>query len=266
MDYIDDDGIIGCPDVQADYWEQQHTTTTCATTAECSILRQFGYDIDQDEFAYISAANGWYQPGSGTEPEDIGKMMDMAGIANHAVDNASLANLLYEISKGHGVIVGVKSDQLWESGGAFQELKNFIIRKSGLDTPEWQPADHAIMVTGMDFSDPEHPMVIVNDSGEPTGKGHAYPLDRFMDAWQNGNFYYTATDDPLPSIAQNAATLEQIDWSAYENGISLEDGDVMLGTTQAALDTHLGTTQGALDTHLGTTQAARMDDDFYRMI
>ena len=264
MDYIDD-GIIGCPDVQADYWEQQHTATTCATTAECSILRQFGYDIDQDEFAYISAANGWYQPGAGTEPEDIGKMMDMAGIANHAVDNASLENLLYELSKGHGVIVGVKSDQLWE-GGALQELKNFLIRKSGLDTPEWRPADHAIMVTGMDFSDPEHPMVIVNDSGDPTGKGHAYPLDRFMDAWQNGNFYYTATDDPLPSIAQNAATLEQIDWSAYENGISSENGEAMLGTTQGALNAHLGTTQGALNTHLGTTQAARMDDDFFRMI
>ena len=55
-------------------------------------------------------------------------------------------------------------------------------------------------MTGFDVSDPDHPMVIVNDPGSPDGQGAAYPLDRFMDAWENSNFHMTATDNPLPSF------------------------------------------------------------------
>jgi len=221
MDYVND-SIIGCPDVQADYWEMQHFDDNCAPTAEGSIIKQFGYDYDQDQFAYISAANGWYTPGGGgTSPEDVGNMMDLFNIPNHTVQNAGVADLISELSQGHGVIVAVRSEQLWEQG-PLSELKNFIIQKAGLDTSEWNPADHAIVVTGIDFSDTHNPMVLVNDSGEPGGQAHAYPLDRFMDAWQNSDFYYTATNSPLPSMSQDSSMLASIDWSAYTNGSNVQ--------------------------------------------
>ena len=116
------DGIVGCPDTQADYWEMQHFDDNCATTAEGSIIKQFGYDYDQDQFAYISAANGWYAPGGGTSPEDVGNMMDLFNIPNHTVQNAGVADLIAELSQGHGVIVGVRSEQLWDQG-LLAELK-----------------------------------------------------------------------------------------------------------------------------------------------
>ena len=102
--------ILGVPNAQADFWDMQEFADNCEPTAESFISRQFGYDnISTNDFAYISNANGWYQPGGGTSPDDIGNMMDMFGIENHTYSNASIENLASELMEGHGVIVGVRS-------------------------------------------------------------------------------------------------------------------------------------------------------------
>lgn len=223
-----DGNLIGAPNVQADYWELQNYSDNCATTAEGSIINQFGYNFTQDEYAYISAANGWYNPGGGTSPEDVGKMMDLFEIPNHTVENAGVADLINELQQGHGVIVGVKADQLWDSSSVFTDLKNFILEKTGLDSSDFTPADHAIVVTGIDFSDASNPMVLINDSGEPNGQGHPYPLARFVEAWENSNFYYTATDTPLPSmLAQNGNNSISFDWGSLSNGFDVMSQDFL---------------------------------------
>ena len=48
-------------------------------------------------------------------------------------------------------------------------------------------SNHAVEVIGVDHSDPEHPMVILNDSGSPDGKGEMIPLDVFEGAWEDGD-------------------------------------------------------------------------------
>ena len=192
--------ILGVPNAQADFWDMQEFADNCEPTSESFIIRQFGFDgISTNDFAYISQANGWYMPGGGTSPEHMGDLMDIFGIENHTNPNASIEDLAAEIMQGHGVIVGVRSDQLWDQG-PLQELWNWAAKQFGFDNPVDSPADHALCVTGFDLSDPDHPMVIVNDPGHPQGAGQAYPLDRFMDAWENSNFHMTATDNPLPAF------------------------------------------------------------------
>ena len=192
--------ILGVPNAQADFWDMQEFADNCEPTSESFIIRQFGFDnISTNDFAYISQANGWYMPGGGTSPEHMGDMMDLFGIDNHTIENASLEELANEIANGHGVIVGVNAGQLWDQG-PLQELFNWASKAFGFDNPVDAPADHALCVTGFDVSDPDHPMVIVNDPGHPDGQGASYPLDRFMDAWENSNFHMTATDNPLPSF------------------------------------------------------------------
>lgn len=211
------DGVIGMPEVQADFYDGvQAWSDSCAVAAEASIIRQFGIDLDEENAAYISAQHGWYQPGSGTSPEMVGNIMDMYDIGNHTVVNASAADLAQELSQGHGVIVGVRADQLWEQG-AGNELMNFLAKAFGLDTNEYMPADHAIVVTGIDLSDENNPMVLINDTGVPDCKAQPYPLDRFMDAWENSNFYYTATDSALPSMTGdlNSPAWHDIPWGAW---------------------------------------------------
>lgn len=192
--------ILGVPNAQADFWDMQEFADNCEPTSESFIIRQFGFDgISTNDFAYISQANGWYMPGGGTSPEHMGDMMDLFGIDNHTIENASLEELANEIANGHGVIVGVNAGQLWDQG-PLQELFNWASKAFGFDNPVDAPADHALCVTGFDVSDPAHPMVIVNDPGHPDGQGASYPLDRFMDAWENSSFHLTATDNPLPSF------------------------------------------------------------------
>ncbi len=211
------DHIIGMPDVQVEYFDGiQIWNDSCAVAAEASIIRQFGIDLNEGEAAYISAQNGWYQPGGGTSPEVIGNLMDLYNIDNHSVAHASISDLAQELSQGHGVIVGVRSDQLWDQGAGF-ELKNFLCKAFGFDSSDYLPADHAIVVTGIDLSDPDNPMVLINDSGVPNGGAQAYPLDRFMDAWENSDFYYTATNSALPSMAGdlNTPEWEGLNWGQW---------------------------------------------------
>ena len=185
---------IGDPVSHIHEWEMQIENDNCAVAAEISLINHFGFDISQEEANMISAENGWYQPGGGTSADDIGNMMDMFGIANHSCLNASVQDLAAELAAGHGVIVGIHNDDLYNNSS----ISNIICDIFGIDNPQDMPANHAVVVTGIDVSDPSHPMVVLNDPGTPDGAGARYPLDAFMDAWENSGFRYTATDQPLP--------------------------------------------------------------------
>lgn len=190
--------FIGDPESQVDNWQLQDMPDNCAVAAETSLINQFlPQDLSLHDANYISMSNGWWAPGSGTDPSEIGNLMDLCGIPNHTVMNADITDLAKELQSGHGVIVGVNSAELWDEG-VLGDLKNWLIKDLGLDSSAFTQADHAVVVTGMDFSNPDHPMVVLNDSGTPNGAGAEYPLDKFMDAWENSGFYYTATDVSLP--------------------------------------------------------------------
>lgn len=208
-----DDYIIGTPDIQAGSWELQMQPDNCAVVAEMSLINQFGIGLTQEQADYISSSNGWYHPGGGTSPADIGNMMDMYGIPNHSVQNATLDDLARELQAGHGVIVGLDSDQLWDQG-PLNDLKIALCKGLGLDSSQFMPADHAVVVTGIDASDPNNPMVILNDSGTPDGQAIHYPLDKFMDAWENSDFYYTSTDIPLPD-GSFMGSLQGVDFAPW---------------------------------------------------
>jgi hypothetical protein len=193
MDY--DDYFIGDPAAQMDDWIYQDADN-CAVAAETSIINQFlTVDLTLDEAGYISSSSGWWQPGMGTNPDEIGNLMDVYNIPNHTVMGGSIEQLAWELEQGNGLIVGVNSAELWDEG-ILNTIKQFFLDAFGLD--DINPADHAVVVTGIDVSNPDQPMVILNDSGTPNGAAAAYPLDQFVDAWQNSGFYYTATDIPIP--------------------------------------------------------------------
>lgn len=210
---------IGDPAEQMDDWVFQNEIDNCAVAAETSLINQFvDTPLSLDEANYISYSNGWWQPGDGTQMDEIGNLMDLRGIPNHTVTDASVEQLVAELQNGNGVIVGVNSHELWDEG-ILNDLKQFFYEAFGLDNPDFNPANHAVVVTGIDLSDPNHPMAILNDSGTPNGAAARYPLDQFVDAWDNSGFFYTATDIPIPDQT-----------SPSDLGIDL--GDLLgLGTT-----------------------------------
>jgi hypothetical protein len=169
---------------------QQQYSDTCAIKSQQIILNEFGIDVNEEQLVQYSAEHGWYQgDGSGTNMGNVGNLLEEAGIPCTRQANANAFNLVSELSQGHKVIVGVDSAELW--GNKFTAWWNDFYHG---DTP-----DHALIVSGIDTSDPNNVKVIVTDPG--TGEGYKeYPLDQFMDAWSDSQCYMVSTDVPVPKV------------------------------------------------------------------
>ncbi|MDP3114401.1 MAG: hypothetical protein Q8M98_06450 [Candidatus Cloacimonadaceae bacterium] len=180
MPWDDNPAIVGTPNADQNHWQQQETDFTCAVQAQRGIIEQFtGEEVSESQLVYEATANGWLTE-NGMNPDDVGNLLELHGVPCHTNDGASIQDLMSELSEGRKVIVGVDSGELWHG----EPLEDFF----------HQSADHAIWVTGVDFTDPNNPQVIINDSGDPNGAGKQYALNDFMDAWQDSGFNYVATD------------------------------------------------------------------------
>lgn len=212
------DMTIGTPDLYD--WEMQIMPDNCAVEAERAILNLFTSNpLSQNDAMFISTSHGWYMPGSGTSIGDVGNLLELCGIPTHSIQSASISDLATELSMGHGVIVGVDSLELWDSG-PLADIKQHLSSTLGIDFGDSGP-NHAVLVTGIDISNPADPMVILNDSGVPDGQGVAYPMEKFLQAWQDSGFHYTATDIALPTN-QILGDLSQMD--SILNAMSLFAG------------------------------------------
>lgn len=176
-------------DIPSDGIQQQYSDT-CAIKSQQIILNEFGIPVTEDQLVQYSYERGWYQgDGTGTTFEDVGNLLEEANIPCTRQENANVFNVVSELSQGHKVIVAVDSGELW--GNKFSAWCNDFFNG---DTP-----DHALIVSGIDTSDPENIQVIVTDPGN--GDYHkSYPLDQFMDAWSDASCYMVSTDVAVPDV------------------------------------------------------------------
>ena len=195
LNLVDYNGIIGMPYNPV----QQQYEDTCAIKSQQLILNEFGIAVTEDQLVQYSIANGWYT-GNGTQPHDVGRILADAGIPCTQHENATKFDLISELSKGHKVIVGVDSGELWDNG-VMEGLEDIV---------NGQGADHALIVAGIDNTDPDNPMVLITDPG--TGDVcKSYPLDQFMDAWADSKHYMVSTDIPTPSATEQFVVNGQMD-------------------------------------------------------
>ncbi len=181
-------GVVGTPDVDQGYWEQQTTDFTCAVEAQRGIIEEFtGQHVSEAQLTYEATVNGWLSD-HGMSPADAGSLLELYGIDCHSSTGATVEDLMAELAQGHKVIVGVDSGEIWRNDFPLEDFFH-------------QSADHAIWVTGVDMTDAAHPKVIVNDSGDPNGAGKAYDLQTFANAWQDSGFFYVATNDAPPDMS-----------------------------------------------------------------
>lgn len=175
---------------------QQQYSDTCAIKSQQIIMNEFGIPVTEEQLVEYSYQQGWYN-GNGTTCEDVGKLLEEGGIPVHRQENANVFDLVSELAQGHKVIVGVDSSELWR--GKFQGwLEDFFAGE--------QP-DHALIVSGIDTSDPNNILVCVTDPG--TGEhNRKYPLDQFMDAWADSDSYMVATDIPAPDSLPEMANFD----------------------------------------------------------
>lgn len=164
----------------------QHYDDTCAIKSQEILMNASGLNVTEEELRSEAIRNGWYAPGIGTPKEDIGKLMEAHGMEVRQQIHGSMFNLVGELSKGHPVIVGVDSGELWHSG----------IDETFEDIIKGPCADHALIVGGIEFND-DFTGGTVNLIDPGNGDfSIGYDIEQFCDAWDDSdNFMVSILDD-----------------------------------------------------------------------
>lgn len=167
--------VTGNPAASMEYWEFQGDTGRCALYSEKFVIEELtGQDIDIEDFAEVAKANGWFTEEGGTTFLNMNNMLDYYGIENQMSFHNSITDIENCLNNGGKVIVSIDSDEIWYG------------TSNNIFSPD-SAADHAVEVIGIDRTDPNHPMVILNDSGTPDGRGEMVPLEVFEGAWEDGD-------------------------------------------------------------------------------
>lgn len=189
---------------------QQTWPDSCAIMSQKFIMDEFGIvnpetgvPYTEDELVQYAADHGYYD--GGTPLNEIGHIMNDAGIPCHLSVENNVYNLVEQLAQGHKVIVAVDADELWAGDDILTRLGEWFKELFMGEVP-----NHALVVTGIDTSDPNNVMVVVDDPG--TGDHmKAYPLKEFMDAWQDSSCFMCSTDVPAPDLTNFDYTAGHID-------------------------------------------------------
>lgn len=174
------------PGATAENVHQQYDDS-CAIKSQQMILESFGQHISEEQLVQEAEKLGIYTRNeSGTEAGDVGRLLEEHGVGVHTQYGANTYDLVYELSQGHKVIVGVDANELWKPS-VWQSLKDYV----------WCSPNHALVVTGIDTTDSDNVQVILSDpgSGEVAAR---YPMNAFVDAWSDSNCFMVATNDAPP--------------------------------------------------------------------
>ncbi|MGL6342799.1 MAG: hypothetical protein ACRC80_27125 [Waterburya sp.] len=175
-----------------EHWHEQTYDDTCGIVAQEYILddigQAYGIDFSEDELRDTAAAAGWYTPDGGTPMMQVGNLLEAYGIGVEKSINASLDDIDQQLEAGHKVLVAVDADEIWNPNDIDDD--DLIANLQGMPG---QSPNHTVQVIGIDNSDPNNPMVILNDPGTPDGQGLTVPADDFLNAWSDSNNFMVAT-------------------------------------------------------------------------
>jgi hypothetical protein len=172
--------LVGNPQFDSSHFHQQSYDNTCAIVAQQGILESHGIVVSENDLMQIATENGWFSH-DGTLMKDMGGLLEYFGIDVDYASNATIHDLVIELSQGDKVIVGLDASEIWTP-------------QSNGDISNWYSAElpdqgHAVWITGIDI---ENGVVYMNDSGIPNGAGRPVALNDFINAWEDfGNNYCT---------------------------------------------------------------------------
>lgn len=184
-----DDQIIGDPLEDIEHWHIQTYDDTCAVVSQEFILDELtGIDFEENELRQEALDNGWYTPGGGTPLECTGNLLEAHGIPVEKGYGCTLEDIAQKLEQGEKVIVGIDADEICNPTGYDED--DLIANAYGMPG---QGANHAVQVIGIDTSDPNNPLVILNDPGRENGQGLMIPADEFLNAWEDSDHFMVAT-------------------------------------------------------------------------
>lgn len=167
--------VSGTPATDMETWQCQGHTNRCTLYSQMFVVEQItGEDINVEDFVNTATDNGWFTEEGGATALNMDKMLTYYNIDHDMIFDANMEQLETELINGNKLIVSVDSGQIWYGDS------------NDIFSPATQ-ADHALQVIGIDHSNPNNPMVILNDSGTSSGCGEMVPWDIFENAWAAGD-------------------------------------------------------------------------------
>lgn len=237
--------VIGTPLADTHYFPgAQSYADTCAIRCQEFILRQFtGVAVPEKLLVDEARAHGWYTDGRGTSQGNLGNLLELHGVPVNRYTHGNMYNLTAELAQGHKVIISVDSHELWEKNSILKDIRHAL----GLGH-----ADHAVVVSGIDTSDPHDVHVIVSDPG--TGEAAAsYPIQQFIAAWKDSDFFMVATQEPPPAELH----LPEMRHFDYESGHLDHIGDLPYDHFEQLFHEHLA------HSHVGEGELLRTIGDYH---
>jgi len=159
---------------------------SCDIESQQYIIQEYNHTpMSEQTLVNEAEQHGWFSPQTGTSLEDMGKLLQLHGIPTSQPMSGDITTIANELSQGHKVIVDVDAGAL-DKGH-----------------PDGQ-ADHAVVVSGIDLSDPNNPQVIVSDPFT-AGAEDRHPLSQFLLAWQASGDTMVSTEAPAPQSMPGSA-------------------------------------------------------------
>ena len=181
----------GNPFEDADCWQRQESSTSCAVVAQIGVYESItGNEISEAEACQIAQENGWYDPESGTSGENIGKFLEYWGIPTKQRYDATLVDIADALERGDKVIVGLDANEIW-----------YPARDPQTGSPiEQSNAGHAVWITGIDPEPDGSFKIILNDSGTADGQMKAVDAEDFLNAWGDYGNLLVVADAPDEAV------------------------------------------------------------------
>lgn len=168
-----EDLVVGDPADDMQNWEYQGNSNRCALYSQKFIIEGLtGQDVPIEELVHVAEDYGWYDENSGTMPHHLDKILNYYDIDTVDTSNATLSDIEEILKNGAKVMAPVDIDELYDPNH---------------DNSIFAPNDpnHMVQIIGIDRSNPSQPMIVLNDSGHPDGKGALIPEDQFDKAWDD---------------------------------------------------------------------------------
>jgi hypothetical protein len=181
--HVDNQGLVtGEPESDMLHWHHQSEQNSCAVAAQEFVLDEMtGRDFTEAELIEEALSKGWYDPQKGTELLDVGNLLEAHGIGVERRVHCTLVDLHRQLAQNHNILVVLDSDELY----------SYSPHEDNSDRGEG--ANHAVQVIALDYTDPNESFVLLNDPGNPNGRGIRVSVDRFMDAWEDSNYFMVST-------------------------------------------------------------------------
>lgn len=164
--------LVGNPNSDIENWHEQTYPDTCAIVSQEFILDELtGMDFTEEQLRQEAINKGYYSPGYGTPQEDVGRLLEDYGFEVERTQGNTLEDLSVKLENGDKVLVSLDADEIWNLGQEdYQEDYLDDYSESSGCIPG-QDCNHAVQVIGIDYSDRNNPMVILNDPGSPNSQG-----------------------------------------------------------------------------------------------